>query len=485
MKFRMRYQIALLLLCVVGYLPTRAQQNMTLYQMHDIIQSNSLNPAIPALCKWTVGFPGLGSISIAASTPISYNDLGPGKPTVDVGKILSELKSTNAVSTNNSINLLMIGYRAPSTYWQFTVNERVSAMGSINRDPVELLLRGNGPFVGQEVMGDAGVNALHYREYALSVSHDFGSDLWLGIRPKLLFGRLGISSTDNKASLYTDPTTYALTMTSDFLIRASAPGQPVMDPVRGTVNDFETDLQASDFGFNTSNVGVGADLGMSKLMGNGWKISASLLNIGRISWSKNTHVFTQRTTVKYAGPTSGITNWDDLADTLKSVIRLDYGGEESFSQWLSPVAMFGASYPLAEKIRVGVTGMTEFQPNHMPWAVTATAFTEGTSIVSAALSYTVTQSSLVNIGLGAGLHLGSFNIHLLTDNIVAAFAPFGQRYATLQMGINFRFGCGGDSGGGKSKGDLPCAAYRGIVSSEGGKKRGCVPCSKIDKKGKR
>lgn len=474
----MKHLIAVTIICIASYLPMQAQQNMTLYQLHDIIQSNSLNPAVPAVCKWTIGFPGLGGISLAASSPLSYNELGAGEKVLKADKILSHLKSTNAISTNNSINLLMIGYRAPSTYWQFTVNERVSAMGSFTKDPVQVLLEGNGPFVGKEMTGIVAVNASHYREYAMSVSHDFGSGLWAGIRPKLIFGRMGIKATNNKVSLYTDPVTYDLTLNSEMLIRASMPGKPIIDSTLNTVNEFETDIQAQDLAFNTSNIGMGVDLGVSKLMESGWKVSASLLNVGMVSWSKNTHAFKQKTTIKYTGPTASIQGWDELADTLKNVIRLDYS-QESYAQWLSPVAMFGISYPIAEKIRLGVTGMAEIQPSYTPWAITATAFTEGTSVVTAGISYTVTPTSFVNIGVGAGLHLGAFNIHFLTDNIIAAMTPFNQRYATLQVGINFRFGCG--DGGGSSEDELPCAAYKGVVNS----KKPCVPCSKMDKKGKR
>jgi hypothetical protein len=57
------------------YTGIAAQQNMTLYQMHDITQSNFLNPAVASDCKWNIGFPALGNISIAAGIPISYSDI--------------------------------------------------------------------------------------------------------------------------------------------------------------------------------------------------------------------------------------------------------------------------------------------------------------------------------------------------------------------------------------------------------------------------
>jgi hypothetical protein len=95
--------------------------------------------------------------------------------------------------------------------------------------------------------------------------------------------------------------------------------------------------------------------------------------------------------------------------------------------------------------------------------------------VYGALSYTVTNNSFVNIGAGLGARLGAFNIHVITDNILAVFNTPSQRYATLQFGINFKFGCGEDEGG-KSKKykSVPCPSFG---HSPLGGSMTSVPCS--------
>ncbi|MDR1886687.1 MAG: DUF5723 family protein, partial [Prevotellaceae bacterium] len=409
-----------------------AQQNMTLYQMHDIIQSNSLNPSVASDCRWNIGFPALGNISVAAGLPIAYNDLDAGKEYIDGNKFLSSLGKTNLLSSNISLNILTVGYRAGDTYYQFTMNEKASAKVSFSRDPFELILKGNAPYAGKILESEFALSLAVYREYGLNVAHDFGNDLWLGARAKLLFGRVGAHSANSAFSFYTDPMTYALKLNSDLLVRASIPGTVEIDPSDGTVNVFKSEIEAKHFIFNPINMGGAIDLGLNKVFESGWNFSASVLNIGMINWSKNTHKFSQKSTLNYTGPTSGINSWSDFTDTLKSAINFNYTGDEAFSQWLAPEIMVGLSYPVAEYLRAGVTGYSAISSAGMPWAITATALTDNTSHVYGALSYTVTNNSFVNIGAGLGISLGAFNIHAMTDNLLALFNPFPHTYVTVQ-----------------------------------------------------
>jgi hypothetical protein len=453
-------------LCSIAF----AQQNMTLYQMHEITQSNSLNPAIPGDCKWNIGFPGLGNISFAASSPISYNNLGAGQEAINGNELFSLLKPTNLFATNISMNLFTVGYRVDNTYFQFTMDEKASAKISVSKAPLELLFKGNAQFVGQTVEGELSISSIVYREYGFNVAHDFGDNTWLGIRAKILAGQLAVHSANNFISLYTEPATYGITLKSDFLARASIPGTVEIDPTTQLVKHFNHEIEAKHFIFNPINIGGAIDIGITKDFESGWKASASLLNIGMISWSTNIHTFSRRTSLNYTGPTPAIKYWGDIMDTIKSVAKFNYQGDEKYSQWLSPSIMAGANYPVAEYLRLGLTGYAEISFAGVPWALTATALTDEISNFYGALSYTVTNTSVTNIGIGLGGRIGALNIHLITDNVFSLFSAASQKYATIQFGINFKFGCG--EGGGKSKeySSIPCPSYKGSSSS------GSLPC---------
>jgi hypothetical protein len=416
----------------------------------------------------------LGNISFATGIPLSYNDFGVGKEYIDGDQILSKMKNTNFVSSNISLNILTIGYRTGDMYYQFTMNEKVSAKFSFSKDPVDLMLNGNGKYAGQRIDANVALSLSLYREYGFNIAYDFGDNLWFGGRAKLLFGRVGANSANNILSLYTDPGTYALDLTSDMLINASIPGTMEIDPYDGTVSRFNSELEVKHFIFNPVNVGGAIDLGINKAFESGWKFSASILNIGMINWTTNTHRLYQKSTLKYSGATSGTKNWSDFVDTLKSVANFNYTGNESFSQWLTPEIMAGISYPVIDYVRLGVTGYAGISSAGIPWALTATALTDNTSNVFGSLSYTITNNSIANIGAGVGFRLGAFNLHAVTDNLFALFNPASQRYATFQFGINFKFGCGEDEGRKSTKyRSIPCPSF-GHSSSRG---MTSVPCS--------
>jgi hypothetical protein len=448
---------------------------MTLYQMHDITQSNSLNPSVAIDCKWNIGFPVLGNISVATGLPISYSDLSAGEEYLDADKVLSALKNTNLISSNIGLNIFTIGYRTGDLYFQFTMDEKTTAKFSFSKDLIELMLRGNAQFIGKKIDANFALSLAHYREYGFNAAYNFGDDLWLGARAKLLFGRIGAHSTNNILSLYTGSKeeAYALELNSDLLVNASFPGTIKTD-ADGTVDGLNSDFDVTNFIFNPVNTGGAIDIGMNKTFENGLKVSASILNIGMINWSKNTHQFYQKSKTAYSGKTDDITNWKDITETLKSSVDFKYAAGETFSQWLTPEIMAGVSYPVIEYMRAGATGYAGISSAGMPWALTLTAFTDNTSHIFGALSYTVTQSSFVNVGAGLGVRLGAFNLHVMTDNVLSYLNFVSQRYATFQFGINFKFGCG-DEGSGKSKKQtsIPCPAF----GYSGRSTMKSVPCS--------
>ncbi|MDR0726117.1 MAG: DUF5723 family protein [Prevotellaceae bacterium] len=467
----MTKKLITIFVCLALCFSVFAQQNMTLYQMHDITQSNSLNPSVAIDCKWNIGFPILGNISIAAGLPISYNDIGAGQEYFNVDKILSLSKNTNLTSTNIGLNILTVGYRTGDLYLQFTMDEKISAKMSFANDLVELLFRGNTP--GRTLEANPVLSLSHYSELGFNAAYNLGNDLWVGARAKLLFGKTGVHSVNNILSLYTDPNDYALKLRSDLLVNASISGLET-DIVGGKVDKFRLNPEIKDFIFNPANMGGAIDIGMNKVFESGWKVSASILNIGMINWKKNTHQLSKKAELNYSG-TSSIKGWNDLADTLRSIVD-DFTDEsgKSFSQWLTPEVMAGVSYPVIEYMRVGATGYAGISSAGIPWAFTLTALTDNTSHIYGAVSYTITNNSFVNIGAGLGVRLGAFNLHAMTDNVLTFLNTASQRYATFQFGINFKFGCGEGGGSGKSKPtSIPCPSFghssRKAVTS--------IPCS--------
>jgi hypothetical protein len=452
-----------------------SQQNMTLYQMRDILQSNSLNPSIVSECRWNIGVPFLGNISLAASSPIAYNSLGIDQTEGNYGEsIINALNDINLASANGSLNLLTVGYRNGDSYYQFTMNERGSFLASFNKEPLYVLFTQDEQFKDRTTVENISLSAMYYREYGFNYARALGENTWVGVRAKLLFGRLSAFGMNNSVSFRyvsdSSPLGYHYDVTSNAFVRTSMPAEVEDVGTSGNIK-FRRTLTAGHFIVNPTNVGGGIDLGFNTVLDNGLRLSASLLNLGMLSWSSNLHTFHQKANVTYSG--ASVHSWDEFRDSVKSVIKLEYEPGSNYTQWLSPEFIVGANYPVHDNIRVGLTAYTQIASVGLPWALTAVAMTDNLDKIYGALSYTVTNNSFVNIGIGAGTTIGPVNVHLMTDNLIAAFSYRSQKYATIQFGVNFTFGCDVDNSSSRKRySSVPCPSFKRTAS------HGAIPCSK-------
>lgn len=417
----------------------KSQSEISLFQMHDVIQSISLNPAVSSKSKVVIGLPALNSKMVALSAPVSFNDFASGDDRINAHDLLTPLKDKNRMMSKVAANLFTLGIGGSKSYWQFTIDQKVNAYSTFSRNIFDVLLEGNGAHIGETIDGQISFDAIAYTEVALGYSRDLGNGLRIGVRPKLLIGNVGFQSSDNHFTFYTNPNDYSLTVASKIDARASIPGKVTLDE-NGVIDDL--DVGEASFGDFFSNKGFGLDLGVVKDWGSGLRLSASLLDMGSIRWKQNTHRMWQDTEVEYdGGIKKGIDSWRAFSDTLESLTKLQYEEGKPFSQKLSPRLMAGVSYPVLSKLRVGGSFTTEFGPGgYKPWAISATAFTEGVKLLSLGLSYTITNNSAFNIGTVTAFHLGAFELYLISDNILSAIRPFHQKNFHVNFGMNFRFG---------------------------------------------
>jgi hypothetical protein len=87
----------------------------------------------------------------------------------------------------------------------------------------------------------------------------------------------------------------------------------------------------------------------------------------------------------------------------------------------------------------GMQVYTEFRPGFPLWAVTAFYSRELTNFLNAKVTYTVDRFSATNMGLGASVHVKSFNFYTAIDNLIALPDGKNSNYQSFQFGMNFIF----------------------------------------------
>jgi hypothetical protein len=223
-----RFLRLFILFISVGF-SSYAQQNSTLFFLPNSPQSNFVNPAITNDCKLIIGIPVLSSLHLnAGNSGFSMNQVlskqGDNTYLFDGNSVMQNLGKVNHLDTEISVNLLFAGLWYKNNYLTFSVNERADMFLTYPRDLFAVVWNGNTQFEGETAkLGRSGIYSSYHREFALGIARQAGSSMWWGARGKLLFGKMNATFVKSNIDLFTDPVTFDLDFTMDWVLNNSLP----------------------------------------------------------------------------------------------------------------------------------------------------------------------------------------------------------------------------------------------------------------------
>lgn len=458
-----------------------AQQDMTLYQFRTLNQSSYLNPAFSGEHKVSIGLPGISSFYFAYNNnAFKLNDLISSDLDVSLGRlanaeinstdfadalknpaqITSALTDKNYLMTNLQIDLFHLQINKGVHSFGFNVTEKVNGMIIFPKSLFELIQNGNG---GENLGQTISVNGLgpdfnHYREYGLSYSRTMNEKLTLGGRFKILSGMENVSFSKSHFGWTTDETDYSWDITGSYSLNTS-----------GVANgmSFENLLMGR------GNRGFGFDLGASYQFSEDLNLSASLTDLGFINWSNNNLTYsTDDFKFNFDGfdlfNLSDSTAIEDLfSDVYESAIDSINGQVDSSSTYttrLHPRILVGANYRLNDKFNVGLLLHGQFYGPVTKYGASVSANYQVFPSLSAIASYTITDKSYNNVGLGLMWSPGPVQIYAVTDNVLGLNIE-STKSLHARVGINLAFG----NRNPKPKETLDGNEQATLVSNEGDK----------------
>ena len=133
-----------------------AQQDLTLYNMNTIGQSIRVNPSLMPVNKYYVGIPLISSTYFLFShNAFVYHDFykvrSDDSVQIDVNNALNQLKKTNFLKTDLQVDYLSLGISLNKFYITGNITEHVAFRFAYAKELLELIHKGNGPFVGQTI----------------------------------------------------------------------------------------------------------------------------------------------------------------------------------------------------------------------------------------------------------------------------------------------------------------------------------------------
>jgi hypothetical protein len=426
-----------------------SQQNSTFYLMHDVPQSNLLNPAVQIKCKWYVAIPLLGSTHLNYSnSTFSFNELfstNSGSASLNMESFYESVRKTNLIGTDLHLDLISIGYRRNEYYFSFNIAEKINMALTYPGSLVEFAWKGNTQFLGEtEEFNNLRTHSVHYREYSLGVSKVWDAYNILGLRAKLLFGKANIYSGKSEISLYTDPNTFNLQVEGDISENISFPMTITLDS-EGRINGSTiNDIDIVSYLMNSKNKGFALDLGWIHKYSDKTTLSASLLDLGFIKWKSDVNNVQISGSFDYAGISAGsnFTNTDLTALSDSIIDAFDQTvTQDSYYSWLPTQIYLGGMYQYRPKLGIGVVNRNVIYRNKLHSSLTLSANTTLWSKLSASLSWSYLNNTYKNVGLGIAWHSRGLQFHMVSDNVLGIIKPLDTRNLNLRFGFGVLFGC--------------------------------------------
>jgi len=432
-----------------------AQADLTMYNMNWIPQSMYQNPALTPPTKVNIGLPLISSNYFQfVNTGFAWKDLfaldANDSLDITVDNMLNKLGRRNFLNFNANLDLLSFGFKTGKAYIGFNITERIYSRFTYPEDFFRLAWKGNVQFLGGEAdLKGLGLDAGAYTEIGLNYTREVDEDgrLKIGGRLKYNNGIVNVHTQRSDITLGTDADLFYLTANSDLRLNTSGIYQFINPDSNSTVQPGALALG--------KNHGVGIDLGMNwEIIPEKLRVSASLVDLGFIRWKNDPfNLTTNEATFTFEGiditdfPAFGDTTIGNYIDSLFQAIGDSIVGTfnpdttyEAYTAPTIPRFYLGGNYLINEHMDAGLLFSGEIYKGVFRPTVTASYNLRVGRFMQVSASWSYANRSILNPGFGISLNGGPLQVYLVTDNVLAFFAPQSARQAHLHSGFNLTFG---------------------------------------------
>lgn len=442
---------------MAGMGAVNAQSTQTGYFVDKYTYAYQMNPALANDFNF-VSMPGLGNLNMAMRGNLHVSDvlynvdgrtttfLNPG---VSADEVLGNLSDHNKIGTDIKINLISGGFKAWGGYNTVSLSARANVGASMPKSIFSLLKEGvsNRSYD----ISDMRISASAYAELALGHSRQITDQWRVGATLKFLIGGGAADARLNNARL--DLGTDEWTITSDAEMRTNVSGTKYKTKVNDRTG--RPYVNGLDFAFDGLNgFGLGLDLGAEFRLNEDWRFSASVLDLGFISWSGTQLATTDGpqtfTTDKYTfnadddADNSFKNEWNRMRDDLSLLYQMDDKGDAGArTQSLSTTLNFGAEYtfPLYRPLKFGLLNTTRIAGQFSWTDFRLSANVSPCKAVSAGVSM---SAGTYGVGFGwlLDIHTKGFGMFLGMDRTLGKTAKQGvplNSNASINFGMNFPF----------------------------------------------
>lgn len=455
----MKNLIIIFILCL-GTLSVAAQQTLhSSYFLKRMPMRHKLNPALINDYGY-FSIPMLGNVNIGVQSNLSLkNFIYPTNDgnlmtfmhqDVSADDFLDKIKNYNSVEMNVDLSVLSFGFFGFKGYNTFDISLRSHTGMYVPEDLFRFMKLGMDDENGSSYhLRNFTMKTDNYVELALGHAHQINDKLTIGAKLKFLAGIANAQAKINRMDITLSEDKWEIMANGQ--MDASVLGASLKTKANGEIDDFDFDIDKPAL----SGWGLGTDLGATyKLMDN-LTLSAAVVDLGFIRWTKNlrgatrndeSFLFDGFDEIDINDDSSIDDQWDDIADQLEDMVRFyETDAPSARSTSLRTTLNIGAEYSiLNDKISFGLLSSTRFSKPKTWTEIVGSANFRPASWFNVAFTGTLSNYG-PNWGWVLNLCPRGFNFFIGTDHMVTRVTP--QYIPTKNATVNLNFGLNIPMGG--------------------------------------
>lgn len=352
--------------------------------------------------------------------------------------VLSKMKKNNYIGINASTTLAGFGIRLEDNYYELTITERFEFGFKYPKELINLIDKGNGPYIGQTLQfKNTSFDLTHFREYSFGYSRKMNDRFTAGINFKILYGLENLSTTNKTIRFTTSAEDYSLQLNNDVTINTSS--------YNNSPNGYKDYKPGKYLLGGLHNKGIGFDFGVRYTVNEKWLVNFSVIDLGFINWKAN--VINYQTEKGYYA-FSGVDLSDFVNDTTRNVQSIldslsnSYKTKESHANYTTQLhskIFLSAKHQLSDKTALTGTAYLPFFNGYIHPAIGITADQKLSSKTTLLISYSYQNRTFDNLGTGIQINTGSFHAFMVTDNLFGFLFPASFRTVGARLGMTFNW----------------------------------------------
>lgn len=333
-------------------------------------QASKFNPALTSNSRLYFNIPIISKFSLQLNTSgYAWKDLINQDPIcrdslrVDFDGFLDKLKDNNHFATDFSTEIFGFGFGLGKNYFTFDISLNFAGKLYFSKSVIDFIVNGTDMSKQNVDLFDGNfVDAMAYLTTAIGYSGQINDNLKVGAKFKIYNGIANIKTERTKLNLNFDGE--EISAYSDVLINTSiAFGS--FTKSNSLIDDDDFDFTDADDGDISSNVmknkGFGFDIGAVYQLNENMQISASIVDIGKITWESNPQSIRSKNPnqrIVFSGVRTTYETivddldgyFSDMADSLQNALDLEIVDRNSYSASMPTKIYVGYSWQFQKNL---------------------------------------------------------------------------------------------------------------------------------------